>query len=350
MLARLTLAASTGMVAVLAIFAVAAEESEPAHRHDGALELSIVLDGSLQNAAWSPNGAQIVFTRFRRGYNKAPGDIMIFDLKTATLRTLIADGKSNVSQPGSTWNAPTDSIVFSSTRTDHDEIFMMKSQGGLAALKQITSDELYMSYEPSMSPDGKSVVFESHLLDDPDNGMIRQASVGSSDAEDLTMPDDDCRQPNWSPAGNAIVYQKKEDDQWDLWIYDIPAKEHRKLTEGEGDKTDATFSPDGNWVVYSADNPELRHASLFVINVRGGPPTQITNADVYDGAPSWSPDGKSIVFESISAQTATGLQGWVEGIWGHVAKLARSQPTRLWTIEVPQDVLQRLCLQGSPCP
>jgi TolB protein len=276
---------------------------------------------------------------------------MIFERASGVAKVLLADDYSNVSQPGSTWNARTNYIVFSSTRTGHDQIFMARSQRVLESLKQLTSDAKYMSYEPSLSPDGQLVVFESHIVDREENGQIRQVTVGSLEVHQLTDKDEDCRQPNWSPAGNTIVYQKKQDGHWDLWIYDVAAKEHRKLTEGEGDKTDATFSPDGHWVVYSSDNSELRHANLFVINVRGGTATQITHADAYDGAPSWSPDGKSIVFESGSYPTQPGFRGWLVRAWRHVRTLFGSQPpTRLWTVKLPQDLVQSLCLGGSLCP
>jgi TolB protein len=336
--------------ALLLVCAIASAETGPERRSDGASRIPIVLDGSFQNAAWSPSGAQIVFTRFRgRGYNKGPADILIFDLQQATVRNLMFDGRTNVTQPGSTWNARTDQIVFSSTRKEHDEIFTIRSDGRLTSLKQLTSDEEYAAYEPSMSPDGQSVVFESHIVGDRSNGVIRRVSVGLLKPQDITEPDEDedCRQPNWSPAGDAIVYQKrKEKGPWDLWIYDLRSKEHRQLTTGKGDKTDATFSPDGHWVVYSADNSRLPQAKLFAINTQGGTPVQITQSEGYDGAPSWSPDGKLIIFES-PAQISAPLEGEESGAPG--ASKRRHPPTALWTISVPESLRQRLCVSGAPC-
>jgi TolB protein len=336
--------------ALLLLCAISSAESGPEQRPDGASRIPIALDGSFQNAAWSPSGAQIVFTRFRgRGYNKGPADILIFDLQQAAVRNLIFDGRTNVTQPGSTWNARTDQIVFSSTRKEHDEIFTIRSDGRRSSLKQLTSDEEYAAYEPSMSPDGQAVVFEAHIVGDRSNGIIRRVSVGSLKTEDITESDEDgdCRQPNWSPAGDAIVYQKrKEKGPWDLWIYDLRTKEHRQLTEGKGDKTDATFSPDGRWVVYSADNSRLPEAKLFAINIHGGEPIQITHGDGYDGAPSWSPDGKSIVFESPTL-LAVPLEEEPAGAPG--ARKRRHPPTQLWTINVPESLRQRLCVSGAPC-
>ena len=329
-----------------------AQGTEPNRRPDGAEQLPINLEGSLQNAAWSPDGKRIVFTHFRSGYNRSPADLVIFDLQTRALTTLIGDGKTNVSQPGSTWNAPTGRIVFSSTRPDHDQIFSMASQGRADTLRQLTSSDTHMAYEPSFAPDGQSIVFESHLVNEEGNGQLRLLKLGAAEAEDLTDHDEDCRQPNWSPAGDLIVYQKQDDGQWDLWLYEIRSKQHRRLTQGNGDKTDATFSPDGRWVLYSADNSDLKHAALFATSLDGTRTFRITNAGVYDGAASWSPDGTSIVFESAAERPLPpGVRGWIVGATRWLKKVfVRSEAsTKLWKIATPDVLVRQLCLGGTPC-
>ena len=54
-------------------------------------------------------------------------------------------------------------------------------------------------------------------------------------------------------------------------------------------------------------------ANLFIISVSGGEPKQVTDFNGYDGAPSWSPNGKQIVFESSSGalEDSPGTTIWI---------------------------------------
>ena len=79
---------------------------------------------------------------------------------------------------------------------------------------------------------------------------------------------------------------------------DADGQNHRQVTSGDGDKTDASFSPDGQWIVYSSEEDGIANGNIFVIPVSGGDAIRATNYSGYDGAPSWSPDGTRIAFES----------------------------------------------------
>lgn len=91
------------------------EEDIDENRRDDAWQLEIDLDGSLQNAAWSPDGDAIVFTNFRENYNEEPADLYIADAEDGAVSELVNDGSGNVNLPGSAWSAAAEIIVFSSS-------------------------------------------------------------------------------------------------------------------------------------------------------------------------------------------------------------------------------------------
>ena len=289
-------------------------------RGDGACQLRALVSGSVQNPAWSPDGKRILFTRFTTRYNEGPADLFIFSPESQCLKTLVSEGSGNVNLPGSVWNSNTRKIVFSSSREPHDEIYIIDEDGQPGDETKVTDRSGDVAYEPSFSPDGQWVVFESHREDVEENGVITRFKIdGSGPCQALTGVADDCRQPNWSPAGNFILYQKFSGGQWDIYVINPDGTNPLKITSGEGDKTDASFSPDGQWIVYSTDNGELEFANLYILPVAGGSPVRVTNFPGYDGAPSWSPDGKKIVFESCSGDPdeSAGTTIWVIDVPAH---------------------------------
>ena len=292
------------------------EKTESYERFDNAMKLEIPVSGSLQNPAFSPDGEVIVFTRFSNGYNIEPADIYTYNLNNGNLHLLVSDGSANVNLPGSCWNLKTESIVFSSSRDPHDEIFVIDDNGNPGDELQITSRSGYMAYEPSFSPDGDWIVYESHPVDVEGQGIIMKHKVDNS-IKYLALTDagDDCRQPNWSPSGNFILFQKYENNQWDIWIMNHDGSGKTKVTSGEGDKTDACFTHDGKFILYSSDF-DLKYANIFKIPVNGGNPVRMTSYGGYDGAPSVSPDGSKLVFESYGGDPddSEGTTIWISDI------------------------------------
>jgi TolB protein len=272
-------------------------------REDNAYQVDINLSGSLQNPAWSPDGKSLLFTRFRNGYNTEPADLYIVNLETGEVRVLVSDGSGNVNLPGSSWNEDTGKIVFSSSRDPHDEIYIIDAGGIPGDEEKITQRNDYQAYEPSFSPDGLWIVFESHPIDVEGEGKIIKTETNKTGSYIELTTTGDCRQPNWSPEDDLILYQQLAGDKWDIWVMDTDGSNPEQITTGEGDNTDASFSDDGLKIVYSADNGELEFANLFTISVSGGSPERLTfHNGGYDGAPSWSPGGTKVAFESCAGE------------------------------------------------
>jgi TolB protein len=249
------------------------------------------------------------------------------EIETGATRVLVSNGWGNINLPGSAWNDKTDKIVFASTRDPHDEIYMIDGDGTAGTETQITSRTAYVAYEPSFSPDGDWIVFESHLLDVEGNGVIYKCTVtGIKPYTPLTAGSDDCRQPNWAPAGNRILYQKLFNNRWDIYVIDIDGSKAEKITTGPGDKTDASFSPDGEHIIYSSDEGGEEFANLYTIPVSGGSSVKITGYPTgYDGAPSWSPNGSKIAFESCEGDPdeSGGTSIWIIRFQGAALYLSR---------------------------
>ncbi|MFQ5398453.1 MAG: endo alpha-1,4 polygalactosaminidase [Anaerolineae bacterium] len=276
-------------------------------RADGAIRLiSPPPGGSDQNAAFSPDGTQIVFTRFENGYNIGPAGLFRLDLAAGDITRLTPpEDQDNVNLPGSAWNAAANRIVFASDRLEADDLWQIAPDG--SDFRRITAHEGAPWYiEPSWSPDGAWIVFEADA-DRPDDRQQGSIWKVRADGTELTILTDgpaegvDDRQPNWSPAGDRILFQRRDpgSDDWDIYTMAPDGSDIRLVTDQASSDTDASWSPDGRFIVYSSDYGDLPTPNISVISADGGEPARVTFSDTHeDGAPSWSPDGRFIAFES----------------------------------------------------
>lgn len=314
--------------------------------NDGATRLTTPPAGaSDQNPAFAPDTAQMVFTRFNKGYNSGPAGLFLLDLGSGGVKRLTpVEDQDNVNLPGAAWSGAKGRIVFASDRLETDDVWHIAADG--TDLHRITTHSGPPWYiEPSWSPDGRWIVFEAdnNVPDDQQQGSVWKVR---DDGSGLTvLPDgpgsgSDNRQPNWSPAGGRIVFQRRTagSEDWNLYTMATDGSDIVQVTDSPASDTDASWSPDGACIVYSSDHGELAVPNLFVVSASGGTPTRITYDDTHeDSAPSWSPDGKWIAFESH------------EGDW--------ESPTALWRIAVPEGTCESdsfaytpLIVATSPSP
>lgn len=285
-------------------------------RLDGAIKLNIQLEGSLQNPAFSPDGRQIVFTRFRDGYNLGPSDLFVFQISNGALRALVSDGSANINLPGAAWNGTRKSIVFSSDRGAHDEIFIIAANGKPGDEVQLTNRFDLQAFEPSYSPFGRWVVFESHEIDVEAGTISKVWHDGGRQIVKLSEVGQVIKQPNWSPRGDKILYQQLQDGDWAIWSMNVDGSQKLRLTPQGWSATDAVFLADGSGIVFSAENQNIELANIFRAQVSGGVPEALTQFEGYDGAPSISNDGSLVVFESsvVEPDESVGTSLWMKGL------------------------------------
>jgi TolB protein len=266
--------------------------------------LAIALDGSLQNPCWAPDGDALVVTRFRDGYNSGLTDLYLVPLDGGAPQRLTELEAMNVNMPGACWDRNL-GIVFISDVEDRDEIWITDEGNDT---RRITSRPGAVAFEATFSPDGSAIVFESHpegvdgegslWIVDPDGGNLAQLTDGSGDD----------RQPNWSPAGDRIVFQSQRAGSWDIWTIAPDGSGLTQVTTGEAEDTDPSFSPDGRLIVFSSDAGGDT-GDLHIVPAEGGTPIRIREGTGYAGAASWSPDGRWIAFETLAADDPDGSAG-----------------------------------------
>ncbi len=155
------------------------------------------------------------------------------------------------------------------------------------------------------SPDGREVVYSMR-------GSLWRQAVESDVAFELTAGPGYDYQPDWSPDGRRIGFVRYAGDALELHLLDLESGEVRLLTSGGQVNVEPRFSPDGTRLAFVSTEHNGRF-HIFVARMEQGRllgVERLTGETVTDrkryyyGAadheisPSWSPDGREILFVS----------------------------------------------------
>lgn len=105
--------------------------------------------------------------------------------------------------------------------------------------------------------------------------------------------------PSWSPLGDQVVYGRGDSVILRKGVPGIAADTSEitvSVASAFAHLTNESISPDGNLVAFSAQVTNAGHFHIYTVPVTGGVPKQITNGNLNEFYPEWSPEGKTIVF------------------------------------------------------
>ena len=172
-----------------------------------------------------------------------------------------------------------------------DQICVINADG--TGFKQLTFDDVRHFY-PSMSPDGKSVVYSAYREDNIFE--IYEVNIATGNIKRLTDRLGVLTAPEISPDGDQIVFTRwtAQSDRYLIWTMDRDGKNAGNISGVEG--WDPTWSPDGKHVLYAANlNGSNQLYTIRVVDNSGRERTQIGNFSSLRGRSDWSPDGQFIV-------------------------------------------------------
>ena len=213
-----------------------------------------------------------------------------------------ATGVEKIVSPekGAAWNAafhPDGKQIIYTLQGDKDsQVYVADADGG--SPKQLTF-ELQYAFHPSFSPNGSQIVYsrlsdQQLILMDADGSNARV--IAANDAYDSF--------PVFFSDGERILFHSRrlESDHGEPGIFifhtETGAVEHTGLFG-----TYAYPSPNGKQIVFSGKRSEDADRDVMIAVIDNPSSTiPLTEGGGYDGHPSFTPDGKRIVFVSRMAQ------------------------------------------------
>ncbi len=187
------------------------------------------------------------------------------------------------------WSPDGTAIVFKSDRTGNRELFILNETG----IEQITN-HLASDFSPKWSPDGKWIAFSSDRDGDSD---IYIYNIENENLVQLTNNVVSDFSPDWSPDSQKIIYVSNvEEYVYKLYIVSLSDQVSELYPLEKG--LSPSWSPNGKWILFT--NGNAMNANIFKVSLDGEKVVQLTfEKNGYQNTdPSWSPDGEMIVFYS----------------------------------------------------
>lgn len=240
--------------------------------------------------SWSPDGRQLVFSRYGRDVVPEATGLWVISLDGAESRQLTPYIGEHPD-----WSPDGRYIAFDG---EFGNTIQLTSADGGAPIRIVPeSIPVVRGGQPKWSPDGSRIVFKGGptlWLLDVATGRID--SLFSAEGK-LSIP------ACWSPDGSRVfVYLRDaEGPNAAIWAVSVESGRHRKITpEEDGIYRYADVSPDGTLlaVVWCEGR---RSCDIWAMPADGGRRVQITSHPDYEDGPAWSPDGTRIAFVSTRA-------------------------------------------------
>jgi acylaminoacyl-peptidase len=201
--------------------------------------------------------------------------------------------------------------------------------------------ELEVASDPRVSPDGHSVVYVRRGFDvskDATRTALWLAAVDGTVHRPLTDGTSPVSEPRWSPDGSRLAYVAKREERSRIFVRWMDTGDTVEIADLEHAPSGLAWSPDGSRIAFSMFVPDpspivspvmpaapdgadwgadwtvidemvyrrdgsgyakegLRH--YFRVPADGGTAARVTSDDCdHAGAPSWTPDGRSLVYSA----------------------------------------------------
>jgi len=131
--------------------------------------------------------------------------------------------------------------------------------------------------------------------------------------EKLTSGPSNKNNPSPSPDGRKIAYTVEEGEggKEQIYIMNIDGTNSHNISQNEFDERYPSWSPDRTKIIFCStrggDKDEDGNPvhQIWTMNIDGSNPVRLTFGDRSDFAPSYSPNGQHIVFQSLRAEILT---------------------------------------------
>lgn len=162
--------------------------------------------------------------------------------------------------------------------------------------RRLTTEDNVRHYYPSLSPDGRSVVYAQYREDNVYE--IYEFTLADAMAKRLTDRLGVLTGPEISPDGKLVVFTRwtPASNEHQIWVMDRDGNHPSRVFSGTG--WDPTWSPDGNRILFASDMDGSNQ--LYVVNLDGTGLAEITELPALRGRSDWSSQNQIVTYSGKS--------------------------------------------------
>jgi len=247
--------------------------------YDGAGQKQLTHLGSIALSPHvSPDGSRVAFS----GVTKDGWQILMYSLELGRLVSFPHFGGDNYSPA---WSSDGQNIAFSSSRTGNTEIYAVSALGG--NVRRLTE-----SKGPDVSPTWNPKTNAQIAWVSGRTGLPQIYTMASDGTNVGRMTDQGYAvSPSWSPNGQFLAfawvrhYGPGAPGASDIYIMDVASKQWAQLTHDGGRNDFPSWSPDGRHIVFQSNR--TGKVQIWTMLADGSQQRQLTTSGE-NSQPNWS--------------------------------------------------------------
>ncbi|PIB24021.1 Tol-Pal system beta propeller repeat protein TolB [Amylibacter kogurei] len=147
---------------------------------------------------------------------------------------------------------------------------------------------------PRFSPNAREIVYTSYETGQP---TVFTMNVDTLARRALDQTPGMTFAPRFSPDGTKVVMSLADRGNTDIYMMDIQSGQKTRLTDSAAIETAPSFSPDGSQLVFESDRGGGQQ--IYIMDVNGSGVRKVSNGNGRYGTPVWSPRGDMIAFTKM---------------------------------------------------